>query len=156
MFTVDAFIIQMSEVLVGLFLTLNYENLPINFVCVYYLIFGIKIWTCLFSGDEDKCLDILKKAQNLKCEPTQMVETAMERFNKGLSSLQADNEFTIPFSDHTKEQNTSESRSFYTGVSVTQSASKIKRLNTLSTPDCKSLPVPVSASVGASARGKIR
>ncbi|XP_071800891.1 dual specificity protein kinase TTK-like isoform X1 [Asterias amurensis] len=110
----------------------------------------------LTRGDKDKCLDILKKAQNLKCEPTQMVETAMERFTKGLSSLQADNEFTIPFSDHTKEQNTSESRSFYTGMSVTQSASKIKRLNTLSTPDCKSLPAPVSASVGASARGKIR
>ncbi len=74
----------------------------------------------LLSGDKDKCLDILTKAQNLKAEPTQMVDTALVRFNKGLSCLQADSEFTIPFTDHTKEQNTSESRSSYTGLNYSE------------------------------------
>ena len=107
-------------------------------------------------GDKDKCLDILKKAHNLKAEPTQMVETAMERFIKGVATLQADNDFTIPLADHTKEHVTAEYHSSYSGQAITQSASKVKRASTILTPDCKSLKVPVSASVGNNARRKNR
>ncbi|XP_038059332.1 dual specificity protein kinase TTK-like isoform X2 [Patiria miniata] len=44
----------------------------------------------LDQGNRDKCLDILKKAKNLKVEPQQMIATAVQRFNMAMTSLHSD------------------------------------------------------------------
>ncbi|XP_022098187.1 dual specificity protein kinase TTK-like [Acanthaster planci] len=44
----------------------------------------------LDQGNRDKCLDILKKAKNLKSEPEHMIDTAIQRFNMTLTCLQSD------------------------------------------------------------------
>ena len=61
-------------------------------------------------GNRDKCLDILKKAKNLKAEPVQMIATAIERFNMALTSLQIDEKGDIRHKENLGHVNISGSK----------------------------------------------